>query len=343
MRALLLSEYQNLNVVEIEKPVLGPLDVLVSVKACGICGSDVHGYDGSSGRRIPPLVMGHEAAGVVTEIGPEVSRFSVGQRVTFDSMISCGSCRVCLEGSTNLCADRRVLGVSCETYRQSGCFAEFVAVPEHIVYEIPDDLAFEHAALVEPVSVAVHAVSLLDIPSGATAVVVGTGMIGLLVVQALKVAGCKQIVAIDIDAFKLNLAKELGATHCLQATAVDVVSEVLALTDGVGVDIAMEVVGKTDPLSTAIDCVRLGGQVGLVGNLQPNVDLPLQKVVTRELKLVGSCGSSGEYPRCIELMASGQIKVSPLISQVTTLDRGPEFFQRLYKHEPELLKVVVQP
>lgn len=343
MRALLLSEYQNLNVVEVEKPVLGPLDVLVSVKACGICGSDVHGYDGSSGRRIPPLVMGHEAAGVVTEIGPEVSRFSVGQRVTFDSMISCGSCRVCLEGSTNLCADRRVLGVSCETYRQSGCFAEFVAVPEHIVYEIPDDLAFEHAALVEPVSVAVHAVSLLDIPSGATAVVVGTGMIGLLVVQALKVAGCKQIVAIDIDAFKLNLAKELGATHCLQATAVDVVSEVLALTDGVGVDIAMEVVGKTDPLRTAIDCVRLGGQVGLVGNLQPNVDLPLQKVVTRELKLVGSCGSSGEYPRCIELMASGQIQVSPLISQVTTLDRGPEFFQRLYKHEPELLKVVVQP
>ena len=343
MRALLLSEYQNLNVVEVDKPVLGPLDVLVSVKACGICGSDVHGYDGSSGRRIPPLVMGHEAAGVVTEIGPEVSRFSVGQRVTFDSMISCGSCRVCLEGSTNLCADRRVLGVSCETYRQSGCFAEFVAVPEHIVYEIPDDLAFEHAALVEPVSVAVHAVSLLDIPSGATAVVVGTGMIGLLVVQALKVAGCKQIVAIDIDAFKLNLAKELGATHCLQATAVDVVSEVLAITNGVGVDIAMEVVGKTDPLRTAIDCVRLGGQAGLVGNLQPNVDLPLQKVVTRELKLVGSCGSSGEYPRCIELMASGQIQVSPLISQVTTLDRGPEFFQRLYKHEPELLKVVVQP
>ncbi|MDA7885199.1 galactitol-1-phosphate 5-dehydrogenase [bacterium] len=343
MRALLLSEYQNLNVVEVEKPRLGPKDVLVSVKACGICGSDVHGYDGSSGRRIPPLVMGHEAAGVVTEIGAEVSRFSIGQRVTFDSMISCGNCHLCSKGSTNLCAGRRVLGVSCETYRQSGCFAEFVSVPEHIVYEIPDDLSFEHAALVEPVSVAVHAVSLLEIPSGASAVVVGTGMIGLLVVQALKVAGCDQIVAIDIDPFKLNLAKELGATHCLRATDVDVATEVLAITEGIGVDIAMEVVGKTEPLRTAIDCVRLGGQVGLVGNLQPNVDLPLQKVVTRELKLVGSCGSSGEYPRCIELMASEQIKVSPLISQVTSLDRGPEFFERLYKHEPELLKVVVQP
>ena len=109
MRALLLSEYQNLNVVEVEKPVLGPCDILVSVKACGICGSDVHGYDGSSGRRIPPLVMGHEAAGTVTEVGAEVSRFSIGQRVTFDSMISCGKCQLCSKGSTNLCADRRVL------------------------------------------------------------------------------------------------------------------------------------------------------------------------------------------------------------------------------------------
>ena len=343
MRALLLSEYQNLNVVEVEKPILGAHDILVSVKACGICGSDVHGYDGSSGRRIPPLVMGHEAAGIVTEIGAEVSRFSIGQRVTFDSMISCGDCHLCSAGSTNLCADRRVLGVSCETYRQSGCFAEFVSVPEHIVYEIPDDLSFEHAALVEPVSVAVHAVSLLDVPAGASAVVVGTGMIGLLVIQALRVAGCEQIIAIDIDTFKLNLAKELGATHCLHATDADVAAEVFGLTKGIGVDIAMEVVGKTAPLRTAIDCVRLGGQVGLVGNLQPNVDLPLQKVVTRELKLVGSCGSSGEYPRCIELMASEQIKVSPLISQVTSLDRGPEFFQRLYEHEPKLLKVVVQP
>ncbi len=343
MRALLLSEYQNLNMVEVEKPVLGPRDILVSVKACGICGSDVHGYDGSSGRRIPPLVMGHEAAGTVTEIGAEVSRFSIGQRVTFDSMISCGRCQLCTDGSTNLCADRRVLGVSCEAYRQSGCFAEFVSVPEHIVYPIPDDLSFEHAALVEPVSVAVHAASLLDIPLGASAVVVGTGMIGLLVIQALKVFGCEQVVAIDIDPFKLKLAKELGATHSLHATDKDVVTKVLALTDGVGVDIGMEVVGKTAPLRTAIDCVRLGGQVGLVGNLQPNVELPLQKVVTRELKLVGSCGSSGEYPRCIELMASGQIRVSPLISQVTSLERGPEFFQRLYDQEPELLKVVVQP
>ncbi len=343
MRAMLLSEYKKLELVDVDQPKVGPRDVLVAVRACGICGSDVHGYDGSSGRRIPPLVMGHEAAGVVVETGAEVTQYKLGDRITFDSMISCDDCEACAKGRNNLCQSRRVLGVSCETYRQPGCFAEFVKVPEHIVYPIPESLSFEHAALVEPVSVAVHAVGLMDIEEGSTGVVVGTGMIGLLVVQALKVAGCARVIAVDVDDFKLQLAEELGATDLLNAKNVDVVAEVLKLTNEIGADVAIEVVGKTQPLQTAVDCVRLGGQVGLVGNLQAQVELPLQKVVTRELKLIGSCGSSGEYPQCIELMASGKIQVAPLISEVTSLERGPEFFDRLYGHEPELMKVVLQP
>ena len=170
MRAMQLTEYKKLELVEVDKPEIGPKDVLVEIRACGICGSDVHGYDGSSGRRIPPLVMGHEAAGVIVAVGDEVTKFSVDQRVTFDSMISCDDCPACENGRHNLCQSRRVLGVSCETYRRNGCFAEFVQVPEHIVYAIPDELAFEHAALVEPVSVAIHAVSLLDVPDGSTGV-----------------------------------------------------------------------------------------------------------------------------------------------------------------------------
>lgn len=287
--------------------------------------------------------MGHEAAGVVVETGASVTRFQQGQRVTFDSMISCDQCSACDLGKHNLCPSRRVLGVSCETYRQPGCFAEFVSVPEHIVYAIPDELPFEHAAMVEPVSVAVHAVSLMDIKPGFTGLVVGTGMIGLLVVQALRVAGCTRVIAVDVDDHKLELALRLGATHTLNARTVDVAAESKNLTDGEGVDVAVEVVGKTQPLQTAIECVRLGGQVGLVGNLDPQVELPLQKVVTRELKLIGSCGSSGEYPRCIELMNSGEIQVAPLISEIVALERGPEFFDRLYKHEPKLMKVVLQP
>lgn len=343
MKAMLLSQYKELELVDLPRPQLKPNEVLVAVRACGICGSDVHGYDGSSGRRIPPLVMGHEAAGVIAELGSEVSEFSVGERVTFDSMISCGQCESCRQQRTNLCPERRVLGVSCGTYRQAGCFAELVAIPEHILYRIPSELPFEQAALVEPVSVAVHAVGLLEVNAGDSAVVIGTGMIGLLVVQALRVAGCTTIIAVDVDDHKLQLARELGATHAVNAAEQNVAEFVLAQTDGHGAHLAVEVVGKTAPLQTAIDCVRLGGQVGLVGNLQPEVDLPLQKVVTRELKLVGSCGSAGEYPRCIELMASGQIRVEPLISEIRSLEHGPESFRRLYGNEPKLLKVVLQP
>lgn len=343
MKAMLLSEYQKLDLVDVAPPEVKPHEVLVSVRACGICGSDVHGFDGSSGRRIPPLIMGHEAAGVITQVGAEVEEFHPGDRVTFDSMISCGTCESCGKGAMNLCPSRRVLGVSCETYRQAGAFAELIAVPQHIVYRLPDNLPFEHAAMVEPVSVAVHAVNLLDLNGDETAVVVGTGMIGLLVVQVLRVAGCKTVIAIDVDDFKLELAQELGASHAVNAGQQDAVQEVMKLTHDRGVDVAMEVVGKTAPLQTAVDCVRLGGQVGLVGNLQPVVELALQKVVTRELKLIGSCASSGEYPQCIELMSSGQIQVAPLISQVVGLDQGPAYFDRLYNNEPQLLKVILQP
>jgi len=343
MRAMKLTEYRKLELVDEAKPEIGPKEVLVSVRACGICGSDVHGFDGSSGRRIPPLVMGHEAAGVIVEAGADVTTCKEGDRVTFDSMISCNDCEMCESGKTNLCQSRRVLGVSCDTYRQAGCFAEYVKIPEHIVYPIPDSLPFEHAALVEPVSVAVHAVGLMDVEKGSTGVVIGTGMIGLLVVQALKVAGCDRVIAVDVDDYKLELAKKLGASEGLNVKDVDAVAEIFKLTNDKGADLAIEVVGKTQPLQTAVECVKLGGQVGLVGNLSPQVELPLQKVVTRELKLVGSCASAGEYPRCIELMASGEIRVEPLISEVTSLDKGPEFFDRLYAHEPKLMKVVLQP
>src|SRR5690242_9838195 len=138
MKALLLSKYKELELAEIPTPAADAGEILVRVAACGICGSDVHGYDGSSGRRIPPLVMGHEAAGVVVEKGPGADRFQRGERVTFDSTIYCGKCRFCARGLVNLCDRREVLGVSCGDYRRDGAFAEYVLVPELIVYRLPD-------------------------------------------------------------------------------------------------------------------------------------------------------------------------------------------------------------
>src|SRR6516164_7376215 len=138
MQALVLENYRDLQIRDVPDPEIGPRDVLIEVKACGICGSDVHGFDGSSGRRIPPLIMGHEAAGTVAQIGAEVHSYRVGDRVTFDSTVSCGECSFCRRGEVNLCDNRQVLGVSCSDYRRNGAFADYVAVPEHIVYSLPE-------------------------------------------------------------------------------------------------------------------------------------------------------------------------------------------------------------
>ncbi len=342
MKALLLSKYRHLEIADMPTPKPGPDEVLVRVAACGICGSDVHGYDGSSGRRIPPLVMGHEAAGAVAALGSTVTDLTVGDRVALDSTIFCGTCPSCLRGEINLCDQRRVLGVSCADYRRAGAFAEFVLVPRRVVHRLPESLSFSDAAMLEAVSVALHAVSLSNIVAGETALVLGAGMIGLLSAQALRVAGCSSVYVADVDASRLKLANSLGAKPVL-ARGESIVSQIAALTGGRGVDVAVEAVGLDETVRTAIDCVIKGGRVTLVGNVSPEVTLPLQKVVTRQIRLQGSCASAGEYPQAIDLVASGRIQVKPLITAVAPLEEGPKWFERLYSREPNLIKVILTP
>jgi L-iditol 2-dehydrogenase len=342
MKALLLSKYRSLEIAEVPTPVVGAGEVLIRVGACGICGSDVHGYDGSSGRRIPPIVMGHEAAGRIAAVGAGVTALSEGDRVTFDSTIYCGACGYCRRGEVNLCDHRQVLGVSCGDYSRAGAFAEFVAVPARVVYKLPESISFAEAAMLEAVAVAIHAVSLAEIVADRTALVVGAGTIGVLTLQALRAAGCKRVFVSDVDTTRLKMAKELGATEMLLADR-DVVPEVLQRTGGVGVDIAMEAVGRDETVNAAIASVRKGGTVVLVGNISPTATLPLQKVVTRQIRLQGSCASAGEYPQAIALMASGAIRVKPLITAIVPLAEGPQWFERLYAREPNLLKVVLTP
>jgi L-iditol 2-dehydrogenase len=236
-----------------------------------------------------------------------------------------------------------VLGVSCDDYRQNGAFAEYVAVPQHILYRLPEGLSFEQAAMVEALSIAFHAVSRTPITLNDTAVVVGTGMIGLLVVQSLRAAGCGNIIAVDLDQSRLDLACQLGADEGLRHGSVDVVEEVLSRTAGRGADISVEVVGLAPALNLAIHSVRKGGSVTLVGNLAPVAEFPLQFVVTREISLYGSCTSAGEYPACLEMIARGAIDVDAMISAVVPLADGAAWFDRLYGGEPGLMKVVLRP
>lgn len=343
MKSLVLSEYNHLEIADMPLPAVGRGEVLVRVEACGICGSDVHGYDGSTGRRLPPIVMGHEAAGIVAEVGDAVDNFSAGDRVTFDSTVYCGNCFFCRRGEINLCDRREVIGVSTPAFRRMGAFAEFVTVPARIAYRLPDSMPFAHAALIEAVSVAVHAVALTPIKLNDTAVVVGAGMIGLLTLQAARLAGAGAVFVLDVDQSRLEMARGLGATRTFNSTNPDVMAQILEQTNGRGADVALECVGISATVKLALDSVRKGGSVTLVGNVAPTVELGLQSAVTRQIRLQGSCASSGEYPACIALMSRGEIRVEPLISAVAPLEEGAAWFERLYGREAGLLKVVLEP
>ena len=342
MKALVLSAYKELELLDLPVPEPADDELLIRIRACGICGSDVHGYDGSTGRRLPPVVMGHEAAGIVESVGSAVEGFRQGDRVTFDSTVYCGKCFYCQRGQINLCDNREVIGVSTPVFRRNGAFAEFVTVPARIAYHLPDSMSFSHAALIEAVSVAVHGVSLTPIALEDTVVVVGAGMIGLLTLQAVRLAGAGKVLVLDVDDTRLEMARSLGAGKTLNSRG-DVIPQILAETNGRGADAVLECVGNAVTVKLAIDSVRKGGAVTLIGNVAPTVELGLQSVVTRQIRLQGSCASSGEYPACISLMSRGAIRVESLLSAVAPLEDGVSWFKRLYEREPGLLKVVLEP
>jgi L-iditol 2-dehydrogenase len=331
VKAVQLVEYGRLELVDLPTPVPTDDEVLIRVRACGICGSDVHGMDGSTGRRVPPIVMGHEAAGEIIEAGSAAHSWNPGDRVTFDSTIYCGVCEYCRRWQVNLCERRQVIGVSCPEYRRQGAFAELIVVPQRVLHPLPENLSFEAAAMAEPVSVALHGVTRSGMQPADRVAVIGAGMIGLLIIQVLRAKGAAEIVVVDIDAEKLKLAKELGATDTRSTTA------------DLGLDIAIEAVGISETVEMAIRSVRKGGAVALVGNISPQVNIPLQAVVTRELSLYGCCASQGDYPESLDLIATRAVNVDPLISARISLEQTPEYFRRLYEREPGLMKVLVCP
>lgn len=343
MKALTLEAYRKLVYHDVPLPKIADDEVLVEVKACGICGSDVHGWDGSTGRRIPPLIMGHEAAGVIAAIGNQVRTWQIGDRVTFDSTIYKLDDWYTRKGMYNLSDQRQVLGVSPGEYRRHGAFAEYTAVPQHILYKIPDNINFNQAAMVEPFAIAFHAVELTPLCLNDHVLVVGSGMIGLCLIQTLRLRGCGCIWAIDADPERLELALRFGADQCFSADAPDIVAVIKEQSEGRGADVAFEAVGVAASVKTAVAAVRKGATVTLVGNLSPTIELPLQAVVTQQLRLQGSCAIAGEYPAVLAKMACGALQVDPLISITAPLCEGAVWFERLYQKEKGLMKVILNP
>jgi threonine dehydrogenase-like Zn-dependent dehydrogenase len=344
MKALLMEEYKHLNFTDVSTPkISGDRDLLVRIRAAAICGSDVHGFDGSTGRRVPPVIMGHEASGEVVGIGKAVKNFALGDRITFDSTIYCGECDFCKEGSVNLCDNRKVLGVSCEEYRRDGTFAEFVVIPENIAFRLPEELSYEEAALTEPAAVAAHALRITPLALNETIAVVGSGLIGLLLIQILKASTSGKIIALDTDVSRLETAISMGADYGLDPSLPETASKILQISGGKGPERIFEAVGTSHSIKTAVTLVRKGGSVTLIGNIQPSIELPLQIVVARQITLLGSCAISGEYPAVLDLMVRKKINVKPLISAVAPLSEGPQWLERLYNREKGLLKIVLTP
>jgi L-iditol 2-dehydrogenase len=343
MKALVLEEYNKLVYKDVPDPEILPDEVLVRVRACGICGSDVRGLDGSTGRRIPPLIMGHEASGVIELTGPEVKKWNIGDRVTFDSTVYSLDDWYTLEGRYNLSDNREVLGVSPGNYKRNGAFAELIALPQHILYKIPDSVTFEQAAMVEAAAVALHALNISGIRTGNSCIITGAGMIGLFLIKLLGISGAGFIIAVDNDPSKLKRAYVNGANHIFDISETELPEKIRNLTNFRGADISFEAAGKSETVNLAIDSVRKGGKVVLIGNTSQVVDIPLQKVVTGELSILGSCAIRGEFGVILELIEDKKLIVDDQISAIVPLSEGADWFRKLYNKEGDHNKVILVP
>ena len=347
MKALIHTKPYCFEYSDFPDPAFGDDEVLIRVKACGICGSDVQGCTGKTGRRIPPLIMGHEASGIIEQMGKNVPvdvGLEKGDRVCFDSTVYCNECGPCRKGLFNRCEARQVLGVSTPDFRRHGAFAEYVAVPWWIVSKIPDNLSFVHSALLEPVSIGMHAANRAPQPDeNGTVVVIGAGTIGLFILQAARLRGAETVIVCDINEFRLGVAKKLGANEVVNPAGSDLRETVLRVTENKGADITFEAVGYAKTFKDAVSVTKMGGHIVAVGNLEQTAEFDLQQLVAKEHTFTGSYASSGEFRHCIDLVASGKINVEPLVSDVMPLQDGQQAFDRLLKAEEDLLKIVLEP
>jgi L-iditol 2-dehydrogenase len=336
VKALVFRGPHAMPVEDRPEPAVGPGDVLVDVRASGICGSDVHGYAGATGRRRVGVVMGHEAAGEAAVVGGDVRSVRAGDRVVLRSILSCGRCDRCTAGAPNLCRRRRGLGMHLD-----GAYAERVVVPEALVARLPDGVPWDEAALVEPLAVALHAVALTPFASGDRVAVIGAGPIGLLAVLAARQRGAGTIVVTDRDPHRLDLARSLGADLVVDVSGTDGATALSGLAGTV--DAVVEAVGISPTVAQSIRLARPGGHVTWIGNSAPEVELPMQALVTSEITVRGAYGFVDEFAEALDAIASRQIDVRPLVEHVAPLAEGPALFERLAGGDLSAAKVILHP
>lgn len=338
MKALVFRGPGSMPLEDRPDPIPGPGEVVVAVRASGICGSDVHGFGGATGRRRIGVVMGHEATGDVLEVGPDVVSTRVGERVVLRSILPCGRCDRCRHGQPNVCLDRRGMGMHFD-----GAYAERILVHEDLLLPLPDTLSYEDGSLVEPLAVAMHAVNITPFQLLEFVVIIGAGPIGLLTLLAARQRGAGSIIVTDRDPHRLEIARQLGADQAIDVGRTDPVAAITEASGGRGADAVFEAVGIAATVAQSIAAARPGGQVTWIGNSALEVPLPMQQLVTRELTVRGAYGFVDEFPLAADALAAGSIDGRRLIERVAGLDEGEDLFRQLAAGTLSAVKVVLTP
>lgn len=316
-----------LTIEEAPLPKIGPEDVLVKVAACGVCATDLHYLHGTPTFKKPPMILGHEISGLVEEVGASCTAVTRGERVLVPAVLSCGTCANCREGRDNICENMRMVG-----NHMDGGFAEFVSVPSRTLFKIPEGLSLQESAVIsDAVSTPFHAVKDRGaVKAGEWVAIFGCGGVGLNAVQVAAALG-GVVIAVDIDDRKLELAKRLGAAEVVNSNTQDAPRAIREITGG-GADVAFEVVGRPSVLDLAFGSVRAGGRLVTVGYSEEDWKFRVSRLMFREMAVTGSLGAkSAEYPRIIELVRRGKIRIGPVISQKLPLQSINDSLDNLEK------------
>ena len=336
MKALMYRGPWKMPVEELDEPTPTAGKVVVDVQAVGICGSDVHGFTGSSGRRTPGIVMGHEFAGTISELGPEVEGYAVGDGVVVMPLYSVAA------GvdpyPLNLSPHRRLTGMN-----EHGAYAQRVAVRAAQLFPKPAGLSWQRAALCEPMAVTLHAARITPINPMQKVAVIGAGPIGLLTMLAARLKGAGTVIVVDRSDHRLELAEELGADAVINVDGTDADAAIREMTGG-GVDVAFEAVGISSTARLSVEVTRNGGNITWIGNNARMIEVDMQSIVTREMSVRGSYGfDETDFAAAIEALSSGRLNVDPLVEEIAPLEDGPEIFRSLAAGENDLVKIILKP
>lgn len=338
MKGIVYEGPNQLNYTDVPDVFPKAGEVKLRVKACGICGSDVHGYMGLTGRRLEPMMMGHEFAGEVVELGEGVTTAKVGDKVAVYPVDFCGECEMCQRGDVHLCLNKRAFGV----LDVDGAFAEYICVPAKCCFPVADDVPYAIGSLMEPLAVSYRGVGHAGDLTGKTVLLVGTGTIGLLALACVKMKNPAKIFVSDLSDNRLKVAKDMGADVVINPGKEDLKSVILEHTGGKGVDVAFEAVGAAPTVQQAMSALRFGGTAIWIGNNKKMIDINMQEIVTRELTVHGSfLYGFDEFKVVVDLLNQGKLNVAPLISKEIGLDEAIHYFETLAHNPGDLIKVVV--